>query len=177
MNNNSLSITFKGKEILNTSNYNLTTIRLLIINEFVFNFIIYIWYLLFIFGIIETPNPFFALLLSLFQNSIIFIYLLIKGGLSYENLIKYFIVLLIFKIMPIYSMMNFISINYFDVYSCIYLYIIYMFLLLIIFDIILKKNINIMNNLKTDITNNKYNTNMTSNIYDTVYNDIILRII
>jgi hypothetical protein len=176
MDNNTLSITFKGKEILNSSHFSLTSIRLLLLNEFAFNVIIYIWYLLFIFGIIETPNPFFALVISLFQNAILFIYLLIKG-ISYDDLLKYAIILLLFKIMPIYSMMNYMTISFFDVYSCIYLYIIYIFLLLIIIDILLKKNINIMDVFKTDITNNKYDKNMSSEIYDTVYNDMILRII
>jgi hypothetical protein len=176
MDNNTLSITFKGKEILNSSHFSLTSIRLLLLNEFAFNFIIYIWYLLFIFGIIETPNPFFALVISLLQNAILFIYLLIKG-ISYDDLLKYAIILLLFKIMPIYSMMNYMTVSYFDVYSCIYLYIIYIFLLIIILDILLKKNINIMDVFKTDITNNKYDKNMSSEIYDTVYNDMILRII
>jgi hypothetical protein len=176
MDNNTLSITFKGKEILNSSHFSLTSIRLLLLNEFAFNVIIYIWYLLFIVGIIETPNPFFALVISLLQNAILFIYLLIKG-ISYENLLKYAIILLLFKIMPIYSMMNYMTVSYFDVYSCIYLYIIYIFLLIIILDILLKKNINLMDVFKTDSMNDKYNKNITSNIYDTVYNDMILRII
>ena len=74
-------------------------------------------------------------------------------------------------------MMNYMSISFFDVYSSIYLYIIYMFLVLVIMDIFLKKNIDIMKILKTDITNDRYNVNVSNKIYDTVYNDMILRII
>ena len=175
-NKTTLSIKFKDKEILNTGDITLTKIRLLIINEFAFNIIIYIWYGLYKFGIITGANPFFALVLSLIQNIILFIYLLING-LSYADMLKYTIVLLIFKIFPIYSMRNDMNISFFDVYVFIYLYLMYIFLLLVIFNIFLKKNFNILNIFKKDITNDKYDKNITSNAYDTIYNDMILRII
>lgn len=171
-----LSIKFKDKEIINTRHFTLSKIGILIINEFAFNFLIYIWYLLFILGIIDSPNPFFALILSLMQNIVLFTYLLMNG-LTKDDIIKYTIILLVFKIMPIYSMMNYMSVSFFDVYSSIYLYIMYIFLILVIMDIFLKKNIDIMKILKTDITNDKYNVNMSNEIYDTIYNDMILRII
>lgn len=172
----SLSIKFKDKEIINTDHFTLSKIGIIILNEFAFNVIIYIWFLLFIFGIIDGPNPFFALILSLLQNIILFTYLLIIG-LSYDDLIKYTIILLVFKIMPIYSMMNYMSVSFFDVYSSFYLYIMYMFLVLVVMDIFLRKNIDIMKILKTDITNDRYDVNVSNKIYDTVYNDMILRII
>ena len=171
-----LSITFKDKEIANTGNFSLSKISLLLINEFAFNIIIYIWYLLYIFGVISAPNPFFALVLSLTQNLILFTYLLMHG-LSQENLVKYIFILIIFKLMPIYSMRYDMNVSFYDVYCSIYLYIIYIFLILVIYDILLKKNINIVNIFQNDITNAKYDSNTTSNIYDTVYNDMILRII
>ena len=59
MDNNNLSISFKGKEVFNTSYLTLTKIRILLINEFAFNFIIYIWYILFILGIIIEISEFF----------------------------------------------------------------------------------------------------------------------
>jgi hypothetical protein len=173
----SLSIKFKDKEIINTGHFTLSKIGIIILNEFAFNVIIYIWYLLFMFGIIDGPNPFFALILSLLQNIILFTYLLMMIGLSYDDLVKYTIILLVFKIMPIYSMMNYMSVSFFDVYSSIYLYIIYMFLILVIMDIFLRKNIDIIKILKTDITNDRYDVNVSNKIYDTVYNDMILRII
>jgi hypothetical protein len=171
-----LSIKFKDKEILNLQNFTLSKIGILIINELAFNFIIYFWYLLYIFGVISSPNPFFALVLSLFQNSIIFIYLLMHG-LTRDDLIKYLFVLIIFKIMPIYSMRYDMNVSYFDVYFTVYLYIIYIFIVLVLYNLILRRNTNVENVFKTDITNAKYDTNMTSNAYDTVYNDMILRII
>jgi hypothetical protein len=176
MDNNNLSISFKDKEVFNTSHFTLTRIRILLINEFAFNFIIYIWYLFFIFGIIKTPNPFFALILSLMQNVILLTYLLIKG-ISYSDLLKYTIILIVFKLFPIYSMRNNMSVSYFDVYSGIYLYIIYIFILLVVINVFLHKNYDIMKILQRDVTNNTYDTGLSSNVYDTVYNDIILRIL
>lgn len=176
MDNNNLSISFKGKEVFNTSYFTLTKIRILLINEFAFNFIIYIWYILFILGIITTPNPFFALVLSLIQNVILLTYLLIKG-LSYQDLLKYTIVLIVFKLFPIYSMRNNMSVSYFDVYSGIYLYIIYIFIILVIVNVFLHKNYDIMNLLQRDITNDKYDKSIASTTYDTVYHDMILRIL
>lgn len=176
MDNNNLSISFKGKEIFNTSHFTLTKIRILLINEFAFNFIIYIWYILFILGVIKTPNPFFALVLSLLQNVILLIYLYMNG-LSNAQLLKYTVVLIVFKLFPIYSMRNNMTVSFFDVYSGIYLYIIYIFILLVVINVFLHKNYDIMNILQRDITNNKYDTGMSSNVYDTVYHDIILRIL
>ena len=176
MDNNNLSISFKGKEIFNTSHFTLTKIRILLINEFAFNFIIYIWYILFILGVIKTPNPFFALVLSLLQNVILLIYLYMNG-LSNSQLLKYTVVLIVFKLFPIYSMRNNMTVSFFDVYSGIYLYIIYIFILLVVINVFLHKNYDIMNILQRDITNNKYDTSMSSNVYDTVYHDIILRIL
>jgi hypothetical protein len=74
-------------------------------------------------------------------------------------------------------MRNDMNISFFDVYVFIYLYLMYIFLLLVIFNIFLKKNFNILNIFKKDITNDKYDKNITSNAYDTIYNDMILRII
>jgi hypothetical protein len=177
MNNSiDLSINFKDKEILNLKNFTLSKIGILIINELAFNFIIYFWYLLYIFRVIHSPNPFFALVLSLIQNSILFIYLLMHG-LTRDDLIKYLFVLIIFKVMPIYSMRHDMNVSYFDVYVTVYLYIIYIFIVLVLYNLLLKRNTNVENVFKTDITNAKYDTNMTSNAYDTVYNDMILRII
>jgi hypothetical protein len=176
MDNTDLSISFKDKEVFNTNYFTLTRIRILLLNEFAFNIIIYIWYILFSLGIITTPNPFFGLILSLIQNVILLIYLLIKG-LSYDDLLKYTIVLIVFKLFPIYSMRNNMSVSYFDVYASIYLYIIYIFIILVVINVFLHKNYDIMNILQRDITNNKYDKSILSNAYDTVYNDMILRII
>ena len=175
-NNNFLSIKFKDKEVLNTNIFTFSKIRILLINEFAFNVIIYIWYMLFIFGVISTPNPFFALILSAIQNIILFLYLLING-LSYEDLLKYSIILIVFKLFPLYSMREHMTISYFDVYSAIYIYIMYIFIILVVINVLLHKNYDIIKIMQRDITNDKYDKNISSNVYDTVYNDMILRII
>lgn len=69
------------------------------------------------------------------------------------------------------------TVSYFDVYISIYLYIIYIFIILVIINLFLHKNYDIMKIFQKDITNEKYDQSISSGIYDTVYNDIILRII
>jgi hypothetical protein len=98
-------------------------------------------------------------------------------GNANSDLLKYTIILIVFKLFPIYSMRNNMSVSYFDVYSGIYLYIIYIFILLVVINVFLHKNYDIMKILQRDVTNNTYDTGLSSNVYDTVYNDIILRIL
>ena len=74
-------------------------------------------------------------------------------------------------------MRNNMTVSYFDVYTSIYLYIIYIFIILVIINLFLHKNYDIMKIMKRDITNDKYNKSASGDVYDTVYNDIILRII
>ena len=47
-----LSIRFKNNELFNSNDYTLSAITIIIINDIAFNVIIYIWYLLYSFGII-----------------------------------------------------------------------------------------------------------------------------
>jgi hypothetical protein len=177
-----ISVKFKDKEILNSNNLTFSKLGIILINDITFNLIIYIWYLIFIFGGITSINPFFALIISLLFNIGVFIYMLYKK-ISNENIIKYFILLIVLKIFPLISLYNNdkIYINYIDVYSTFYLYLIYMLIFFIIYDIILEKNINVISDtvnkdLKTNITDNK-DTSLMSSIYDTTYNDIIKQII
>jgi hypothetical protein len=102
---------------------------------------------------------------------------------SKANIIKYFILLIILKIFPLISLYlnDKIYINYIDVYTTAYLYIIYILVFFIIYDIILKKNGNVMTDiiykdLKTDIQTEN-DKSLISSIYDTTYNDIIKQII
>jgi hypothetical protein len=102
---------------------------------------------------------------------------------SKANIIKYFILLIILKIFPLISLYlnDKIYINYIDVYTTAYLYIIYILVFFIIYDIILKKNSNVMTDiiykdLKTDIQTEN-DKSLISSIYDTTYNDIIKQII
>ena len=102
---------------------------------------------------------------------------------SQANIIKYFILLIILKIFPLISLYlnDKIYINYIDVYTTAYLYIIYILVFFIIYDIILKKNSNVMTDiiykyLKTYIQTEN-DKSLISSIYDTTYNDIIKQII
>ncbi len=173
-----LSVQFKHKEIFNTDN--LSRLGIVIINDLTFNIIIYIWYLLVDFNIITSVNVFFAIMISLIQNIIIFIYLISKN-ISIEYIIKYFILLIILKILPIISLYNNnkIYINYIDVYITVYLYLVYVLIFFIIYDVVLEKNIGITSIVNKDLTGSNITNddNLLNSIYDTTYNDIIKRII
>jgi hypothetical protein len=171
-----LSIRFKNNELFNSNDYTLSAITIIIINDIAFNVIIYIWYLLYSFGIITFANPFFALSITLIQNIIVYMYLL-KKGLSKDNLIKYSILLIILKVIPLISLSNDIHINYTDVYITVYLYIIYILFVIIINDILMKKNIDVFEFVKKDIYNEHYDDKNVNKLYDVIYYDIVNKII
>lgn len=172
-----LSIQFKKKELINTKDMTLSALQILILNDISFSIIIFIWYVLFYYFGVNMPNPFFALTISLLQNIAVFIFLL-KKKQSTENLIKYLIIILIIKIIPIISLYvyNKININYFDVYITIYLYIIYLFVIIIINNIFLHNKINVTELVKGEISP-EYKENILNDIYDKAYNDVIKQII
>lgn len=173
-----LSIQFKDKELINTNDITLNKIQMIILNDISFNIIITIWYIIFIWKGILAPNPFFALIVTAIQSLIIFIYL-IRQKLSTESLIKYVIMLIILKIMPLISLYTYdmISVNYFDVYSTAYIYLIYIFITILINNIILHRNINVAKMIKDDVNPSEYKEDIKDAIYDKTYNDIIKQII
>lgn len=173
-----LSIQFKKKELANTQNFKLSTIHIILLNDISFSVIIYIWYILYYYFGVNTPNPFFALSISLLQNIVIFIYLL-KTNHTIESLLKYSILLIILKLIPLISLYLYdkISINYFDVYSTVYLYILYMFVIIIVHNILLHNNKNVINTIKDDLNTDKYKENIMDVVYDKSYNDVIKQII
>ena len=59
-----ISVQFKDKEIFNSNDFTFSKLSVILINDITFNLIIYIWYLIFIFGGVTTINPFFALITS-----------------------------------------------------------------------------------------------------------------
>lgn len=171
-----LSIRFKNRELLNSDNITLSALTIIILNDIAFNIIIYIWYILYSIGFITSANPFFALSITFIQNIAIYIYLL-KKGLSKNNLIKYTILLIILKVIPLISLRNNIYINYIDVYVTIYIYIIYILILIIINDLLLKKNIDIIKIIINDIKYDNYEKKNINKLYDIVYEDVIKQII
>jgi hypothetical protein len=175
--NLNLSIQFKKRELVNTKDLTLSKIQMILINDISFGFIIYIWYLIFVNNGISAPNPFFALSISLLQNMVIFIYLL-QTGHTIDNLIKYTILLIILKIIPLITLYVYdkVGINYFDVYSTFYLYILYIFVIIIIHNIFLKNNKDITKTLNNEIRT-EYKENVLDTVYDKSYNDVIKQII
>ena len=175
--NLNLSIQFKNKELINTKDITLSAIQSILFNDISFSIIIYIWYLIYINNGISAPNPFFALSISLLQNIIVFLYL-IKKKYTKDNLIKYTILLLILKIMPLISLYIYdkININYFDIYSTVYLYMIYIFIIILIHNLLLKDDKTILTRINDDIKT-EYKENILDTVYDKSYNDVIKQII
>lgn len=173
-----LSVQFKEKEIFNFKYLNLTNVGIIILNDLTFNIIILIWYMLYSYEIITSPNVFFVIVVSLIQNIVIFIYLISKK-LTTDNIIKYFIILIILKIFPLISLYqnNKIYIDYFDIYITCYLYLIYVLIFFVIYDIILEKNASLKTIIAKDFVTYDNEDNLMNSIYDTTYNDIIKRII
>jgi len=173
-----LSLQFKEKEIFNFKHITLSNIGMIILNDFTFNMIILIWYMLYSNGFISSPNVFFAIAISLIQNIFVFFYLISKN-LTTDNIIKYFIILIILKIMPLISLYlnKNMYVDYIDVYATVYLYIIYILIFFVIYDIILQKNAGLDTILTKDFVTYENENNVISSIYDTTYNDIIKRII
>jgi hypothetical protein len=108
---------------------------------------------------------------------VIFIYLL-QTGHTIDNLIKYTILLIILKIIPLITLYVYdkVGINYFDVYSTFYLYILYIFVIIIIHNIFLKNNKDITKTLNNEIRT-EYKENVLDTVYDKSYNDVIKQII
>jgi hypothetical protein len=175
--NLNLSIQFKKRELVNTKDLTLSKIQMILINDISFGVIIYIWYMIFMNNGISAPNPFFALSISLLQNMVIFIYLL-QTGHTIDNLIKYTILLIILKIIPLITLYVYdkVAINYFDIYSTFYLYILYIFVIIIIHNIFLKNNKDITKTLNNEIRT-EYKENVLDTVYDKSYNDVIKQII
>lgn len=173
-----LSIQFKKKELANTKDFKLSALHIILLNDISFNIIIYIWYILFYYVELDLPNPFFILSISLLQNLIIFIYLLNKKN-TYDNLIKYSILLIILKIIPLISLYIYdkISVSYFDVYATVYLYIIYILICIVIYNILLHNNINVVKIIFDDFKSHDYKENIMDVVYDKSYNDVIKQII
>jgi len=78
-----ISVQFKDKEIFNSDDFTFSNLSVILINDITFNLIIYIWYLIFIFGGVTTINPFFALITSFIFNIGVFLYMLYKKICNY----------------------------------------------------------------------------------------------
>lgn len=162
---------FDKKEII------LTEVIFLIISELAFSFIIFIWFFLYKFGIIKKASPLFAIIISLIQNIIIIITLFKNNKISKDNIIRYFYILIIIKILPLLSFYpNLFNIRLVDIFITIYLYLIYIIIIISIIEIFNIK-INLKKIIENDFFGNTYEKQHTTRIYDMTYNEIISKII
>jgi hypothetical protein len=161
---------FDKKEII------LTEVIFLIISELAFSFIIFIWFFLYKIGIIKKASPLFAIIISLIQNIIIIITLFKNNKISKDNIIRYFYILIIIKILPLLTFYpNLLNIRLVDIFITIYLYLIYIIIIISIIEIFNIK-INLKKIIENDFFGNTYEKQHTTRIYDMTYNEIISKL-
>jgi hypothetical protein len=116
---------------------------------FIFSYWIFTWYLLYFFNITDY-NPKFAIIISIIENICILL-LMIYYNTKLKIIILFTIMIIILKIIPIYTIWDKKIIWKKDIKSTIILFIIYLFFL-----IINKKSINdFIKNTKNLILHNK----------------------
>lgn len=134
----------------------------------IFSYWIFIWFILYYFRLI-TYNPLFILIVGYIITLGQLIYMTFRG-ISYYNFIKYFIINIVIKLIPILLIIKIpIKFNIIDIYFSIYLILLYIFIMSII-------NKNPYNYYKMMINtylrdDNKYKS-IFSKIYDFIYSKI-----
>ena len=150
-----LSILFNNKELFNLNEITMNAKSIIIINDTLFSGIILIWYLLYKAKILTFANPYLGILLSLFNNILSFYYLILDHT-SLKNLLLYLIIFIVVKILPLISLSDDIRINYIDIAFTMFVYFIYLLVLLFINDYFLKKNLNLLDIIKNEISNKQH---------------------
>jgi hypothetical protein len=150
-----LSILFNNKELFNLNEITMNAKSIIIINDTLFSGIILIWYLLYKAKILTFANPYLGILLSLFNNILSFYYLILDHT-SLKNLLLYLIIFIVVKILPLISLSDDIRINYIDIAFTMFVYFIYLLVLLFINDYFLKKNLNLLDIIKNEISNKRH---------------------
>jgi hypothetical protein len=150
-----LSILFNNKELFNLNEITLNAKSIIIINDALFSGIILIWYLLYKAKILTFANPYLGILLSLFNNILSFYYLILDNAPA-KNLLLYLIIFIVVKILPLISLSDDIRISYIDIAFTIFIYLIYLLVLLFINDYFLKKNLNLLDIIKNEISNKRH---------------------
>ena len=117
--------------------------------DFVFSYWIFTWYLLYIFGIIKTYNPKFAIILGIIENACM-LFLLFYYNTKFHLILLFIIVVTLQKIIPIYTIWN-DKIQNKDIIATFILFIIYLFW----YRINNKKFSNIIKPIKDLILHNK----------------------
>ena len=119
--------------------------------DLVFSYWIFLWYLLYIFRIINI-SPKLALCLSIIENTILFLIMFFILKCSNETIIKFLIINTFIKVIPLYSIWN-DKINWLkDIYYIFILFIIYIIWCYIFGNKIFDNQINLVksNNYKKD---------------------------
>jgi hypothetical protein len=93
--------------------------------DFIFSYWVFLWYILFYFGIINVLNPKFAIILGLFENMII-LYFMIYYKTKIQLIVAFFIMMVILKLLPIYTIWN-TKIRFQDILATLVLFLIYLF--------------------------------------------------
>jgi len=147
----------------------------LIISDFAFSSIIFIWYILYKLGL-NVTNPLFALLITFIQNIIILSILLKKKKITKDNALRYGFILFILKILPLLSFFpNYLNFTLKDIIITVYVYIIYMLLIIIIIEIF-GIDIDFTKIMTDDFFGENYEKTFTTKIYDYTYDEIISKI-
>jgi len=163
-----ITLKYKGEELkLNTTNF------YIIISDITFSIVIFIWYLLYNYNIFTYFSPFFALILTLFQNLIIIFFLIYKNQVNISNLFKYLIILIILKVIPILSFYpNKFIIHLRDVFFILYLYAFYIIILIILYYIFDIKS-DLKKTIKSDLNGDNYDKTPQYKLYDMTYDGIV----
>lgn len=144
-------LTFNFKDI------NILSLQFLIllINDFLIYIIFFIWYLLYQFNIIISPNPLFAYILTLFYNLVI-LFFMFRKKISVNKILIYAIITFILKVIPIYYMITYynLTIDLISIYMTILILFTYILILIFVNNILLHKDINLLNILTNNIINN-----------------------
>lgn len=91
--------------------------------DFIFSYWIFLWYLLYLFGIVNF-NPKFAILCGFIEN-IVILSLMFYYGTKKKLILLFFIMFVFLKIIPLYSIWN-TKIHARDIIATLVLFIIYL---------------------------------------------------
>jgi hypothetical protein len=133
---------------------------------FIFSYWIFIWFVLYLLNIIPY-NPFLFIIIAYILTSFELIYLYIKKTNKY-NLIKFFLINIILKFIPILILiiLNNINYNINDIYFGFLIIYLYLFIM-IIFNI--NPFIEYKKILNTYINDDEKNKSILSKFYDYIY--------
>lgn len=161
-----VALTYKGQELkFKVSDF-------LFLTDLTFALIIFLWYLIYKFGYLQDYSPLLALILSVIQNIIILIIMIVKKT-SFGKIFKYIVLSIIIKVIAVLSFFpnNFI-ISFKDFFVIIYLYIIYIVIVILVTEIF-KVNYNIETLIYDDLTGVNSEKTPYAQVSSLTYDNII----